>query len=174
LGPGILLLRTKYIFLRNKPVDLAAFLGVSFPTGNADNFAGTGTYQLQPTLILSRVFADRFEPLLNLGVNINANDVSRSSFRWAVGGSAQVVGPFTAVLVFLGVNEFSAQSDPIEAPFFFQIERNDLYDASIGFRYLFWETGIISTNFIVPLNNQGVRTEFIPTVEAEYAFSSPW
>jgi len=174
-GAGDLLLRTKYIFLRDKPVDLAAFLGVSFPTGNADNFAGTGTYQLQPTLILSRVIADRFEPLLNLGVNINANDVSRSSFRWAAGGSVQLAGPLTAVLVFLGVNEFSAQSDPIEAPFFFQIERNDLYDASIGFRYLFWETGVISANFIVPLNNsQGLRTEFIPTVEAEYAFSSPW
>ena len=174
-GAGDLLLRTKYTLLRDDPVGAAAFLAVSFPTGNPDNFAGTGTYQLQPTLVLSRVFADRFEPLLNLGVNINASDVSRSSFRWAAGCSAQVAGPLTAVLVFLGANEFSAQSEPIEAPFFFQIERNDLYDASIGFRYLFWETGVISANFIVPLNDsQGLRTEFIPTVEAEYAFSSPW
>jgi hypothetical protein len=171
---GDLLLRTKYIFLRDKPVNLAALLGVSFPTGNQDNFAGTGTYQVQPTLIASRVFADRFEPLLNLGVNIDANDVSRSSFRWAVGSSAQIYGPLNAVLVFLGNNEFSAQSDPIEAPFFFQIERNDLYDASIGFRYLFWETGVISANFIVPLNDQGLRADFIPTVEVEYAFSAPW
>jgi Putative MetA-pathway of phenol degradation len=169
-GAGDLLLRTKYIFLRDKPVDLAALLGVSFPTGNPDDFAGTGTYQVQPTLIASRVFADRFEPLLDLGVNINANDVDRSSFRWAVGGSAQIYGPLTGILVFLGDNEFSAQSEPIEAPFFFQIERNDLYDVSIGFRYLFLDSGVISANFIVPLNDQGLRTDFIPTVEAEYAF----
>jgi hypothetical protein len=164
------LLRTKYTFLRDTPVDLAALVGVSFPTGNPDDFAGTGTYQVQPTLIASRVFADRFEPPLNLGVNINANDVDRSSFRWAVGGSAQIYGPLSGILVFLGDNEFSAQSEPIEAPFFFQIERNDLYDASIGFRYLCLDIGVISANFIVPLNDQGLRTDFIPTVEVEYAF----
>jgi hypothetical protein len=173
-GVGDLLLRSKYIFLRQKPVDFAALLGVSFPTGNADNFAGTGTYQVQPTLILSRVFEERFEPLLNLGVNINANNVDRSSFRWAVGGSAQIYGPLSGALVFLGVNEFSALSEPIEAPFFFQIERNDLYDASIGFRYLFLESGVVSANFLVPLNDQGVRADFIPTVEVEYTFSAPW
>jgi len=173
-GVGDLLLRTKYIFLRDKPIDVAALLGVSFPTGNQDNFAGTGTYQVQPTLILSHVFEDEFEPLLNVGFNINANDVSRSSFRWAVGASGHIIGGLTGVMVFLGNHEFSAQSDPIEAPFFFQIEQNDLYDMSIGFRYLFLETGVISANFIVPLNEQGLRADFIPTVEVEYAFSAPW
>ncbi len=172
-GVGDLLLRGKYVLVR-EPVDLAAGLGVSFPTGNDDNFAGTGTYRVQPTLILSRVFADRFEPLLNIGVDINANDVGRSAFRWAVGGSAQIYGPLTGVLVFLGVNEFSAQSDPIEPPFFFQIERNDIYDVSVGFRCLFLESGVISANFIVPLNDDGLRTDFIPTVEVEYVFSAPW
>jgi hypothetical protein len=173
-GVGDLLLRTKYNFLRSTYVDLAALLAVSFPSGDSDNFAGTGTYLVQPSLILSRVIADRFEPLLNLGVIFDAEDVDRSSFRWAAGGSAQIYGPLTASLVFLGVNEFDAQSDPIEAPFFFQIERNDLYDVSAGLRCLFLESGVISTNFIVPLNDQGLRTDFIPTVQVEYAFSAPW
>jgi len=174
VGVGDLLLRGKWMLLREQPIDLAVGLGVSFPTGNQDDFAGTGTYQLRPALILSRALADRFEPLLNLGVNINANDVDRSAFTWAVGGSARLFGPLTGILVFLGRNEFSAQSDPIEAPFFFQIQRNDIYDASIGFRYLFLESGVISANFIVPLNNEGLRTDFIPTVEVEYSFSAPW
>src|SRR5262249_34489462 len=129
-GVGDLLLRTKYIFLRDKPVDVAALLGLSFPTGNEDNFAGTGTYQVQPTLIFSHIFQDEFEPLLNVGFNINANDVSRSSFRWAAGASGHIYGGLTGVMVFLGNHEFSAQSDPIEAPFFFQNEQNDLYDMS--------------------------------------------
>jgi hypothetical protein len=169
-GFGDLLLRGKYAFLRSQWVDLAAGLGVSFPTGNADDLHGTGTYRVEPALIASKVVAERFEPLLNLGVGINANDVSRSVFNWAVGGTAQVYGPLTGALVFLGRNEFNAQSDPISAPFFFQIERNDIYDISMGMRLLFAESGVISGNVIVPLNNDGLRANAIPTIEVQYAF----
>jgi hypothetical protein len=123
---------------------------------------------------MSHVFAERFEPLLDLGVDINADDAERSAFHWAIGGSAQIYGPLTGNLVFLGVNEFKAQADPIETPFFFQIERNDLFDVSVGLRYLFLESGVVSVNFIVPLNDQGLRADFIPTVQVEYAFSAPW
>jgi hypothetical protein len=173
-GVGDLLLRSKYVLLRERPVDLAAALGVSFPTGNDDNFAGTGTYRVQPTLIVSRVLLERVEPILNLGVDLNADDVDRSVFRWAVGGSMRPIGNLTASLLFLGRNEFAAQSERIDPPFFFQIERNDIYDVSFGIRYLFLDTGVISTNFIVPLNDDGLRPNFIPTVQVEYAFSAPW
>ena len=174
VGFGDLLLRLKYIILRDKPVDLAAGLGVSFPSGNPDNFQGTGTYQLLPGLVVSKVIAERFEPLLNLVADLNANDISRSSFRWAVGSTAQVYGPLTAAAVFLGRNEFNALSDPIEAPFFFQINRNDYYDFSFGLRCLFGESGVVSANVIVPLNRDGLRADYIPTIQAEYAFTAPW
>jgi hypothetical protein len=174
VGFGDLLLRFKYILLRDKPVDLAAGLGVSFPSGNPDNFQGTGTYQVQPALIVSKVIAERFEPLLNLAVNLNANNVSRSSFRWAVGSTATLYGPLTAAAVFLGNNEFNAQTDPIEAPFFFQINRNDYYNFSFGLRCLFAETGVVSANVIVPLNRDGLRADYIPTLGVEYAFTAPW
>ena len=55
-----------------------------------------------------------------------------------------------------------------------RISESNVVTAEIRFRYLFWETGVISANFIVPLNDQGLRTDFIPTVEVEYAFSAPW
>jgi hypothetical protein len=174
VGFGDLLLRFKYILLRDKPIDLAAGLGVSFPSGNPDNFQGTGTYQLLPGLILSKVIADRFEPLLDLIADLNANDISRSSFRWAVGSTAQVYGPVTAAAVFLGRNEFNPQADQIEAPFFFQINRNDYYDFSFGLRCLFGESGVVSANVIVPLNRDGLRADYIPTIQAEYAFTAPW
>jgi hypothetical protein len=174
VGFGDLLLRMKYVILRDKPVDLAAGLGVSFPSGDPDNFQGTGNYQVQPELVVSKVIAERFEPLLNLGVNINADDVSRSSFRWAIGGTGLVYGPITAAAVFLGNNEFNAQTDPISAPFFFQINRNDYYNFSFGLRCLFAETGVISANVIVPLNRDGLRADYIPTIQAEYAFNGPW
>ncbi len=173
-GFGDVLLRGKYVVRRGEPCDLALGLGVSFPSGDRDDFHGTGTYRVQPSLILSRVFADRVEPLFNAGVDINADDVDRSIVRWAAGVTAQVVGPLSGAAVFLGRHELAAQSDRIAAPFFFQIERNDIYDASIGLRLLFAESGVISANAIVPLNRDGLRADIIPTIEAEYAFSAPW
>ena len=43
-----------------------------------------------------------------------------------------------------------------------------------GFRCRFAETGFVSANFIVPLNQQGLRADLIPTIEVEYAFAAPW
>ena len=169
-GVGDLLLRGKYVLTRNLPVDLAAQLGASFPTGDEDDFQGTGTYRMQPALIMSKVLAERFEPLLNLGLDINANHGDRSSFRWVVGSTAHLVRNLHGALVFLGRNEFSAQSNEIEPPFFLQIERNDIYNVSIGLRYLFAGSAAVSANVIVPLNDQGLRADAIPTFAMEYAW----
>ena len=174
VGAGDLLLRAKYAFHRGEPVDIAAGLGLSLPSGNPDNLMGSGTTRVQPTLILSRVFLDRIEPLLNLGFDLNCNDVGSSIFRWAAGATAQVVGPLTGAVVFLGRNELGAQTDPIEAPFFLQIERNDIYDFSIGFRYLIRDALVVAANVLVPLNDDGLRADAIPTLQVEYAFGAPW
>jgi outer membrane putative beta-barrel porin/alpha-amylase len=173
-GVGDLLLRTKYVLLRETPFDLAAFLGVSFPTGSDGDLHGTGTFRVRPTLVLSRVFADRVEPLVNVGVDIDADDVDRSVFQWAAGATARVYGPLTAVAVFLGATQFNPPADAIQQPFFFQIERADIFDVSLGLRLLFADSGVISAGALVPLNNSGLRADVIPTVEVEYAFTTPW
>ena len=170
VGIGDLLLRAKYVLLRSEWVDVAAGLGLSLPTGDQDNLQGTGTTRLQPTLVLSHVFAGRFEPLLDVGIDYDTNDVSRSVVRWAVGGTYQVLEPLSVSVVFLGRNELAAQSDPIPTPFFFQVERNDIYDASVGIRWRFADSGFVSLNALVPLNEDGLRAEAIPTLEASYAF----
>jgi len=169
-GVGDLLLRAKYVALRQNPVDLALGLGVSFPTGNEDNFQGTGTYRVQPSLFASRTFVERIQPLLNLGVDINCDDVDASAFRWAVGATGQIITPLSAAIVFLGRNEFGKQTDSIDNPFFLQIERNDIYDFSIGLRWMAIESAVLSVNFIVPMNDDGFRADFIPTLSAEYTF----
>lgn len=174
VGVGDLLLRTKYVFLRERPLDFAAFLGVSVPTGNEDDFQGTGTTRVQPSLVLSRVFDERVELLANLGADINANDVERSVLRWAAGFTGQVFAPLTLAVVFLGRHELDEQTDPIDAPFFFQVERNDLVDVSVGLRWLFTENWVASANALMPLTDQGLRAAVIPTVQLEYGFRAPW
>lgn len=167
---GDLLLRGKYVMLRDSMVDVAAGLAVSFPSGNPDDFHGSGDYRVEPSLILSRVLGGRFEPLLNLGMVFNADDVDRSVFRWGIGSTGVIAGGLNGALVFFGRHELGQQSDSISAPFFFQIERNDIYDASIGLRYLIGESSVISANVIVPLNEEGLRADVIPTLAAEYTF----
>lgn len=171
-GIGDILLRSKYVLLRERPVDLAVTLGLAFPSGDERDLQGTGTMRVQPAIVVSRIFLDRFQPLFNAGVDINANDAQRSIVRWAAGATAQVVGPLTASAVFLGRHELDEQTDKIDAPFFFQIERNDIFDVALGLRFLFLESGVLSINALVPLNDDGLRSDVVPTVEVQYAFAT--
>src|SRR5437016_3933298 len=166
---GDLLLRTKWVPLRSDWVDIATQLGLGLPTGSQNNFQGTGTTRLKPTLIFSHVYG-RFEPLVNVDMDLNTNDVGRSVVGWAAGGTAQVSTRLSVSVVFLGRHELAPLTEPIATPFFFQIERSDQYSASLGYRWRFATSGFVSANAIVPLNDQGLQAAVIPTLELEYAF----
>ena len=169
VGIGDLLLRAKWVPLRSEWVDVATQLGLSVPTGSQNNFQGTGTTRLQPTLIFSHLYG-RFEPLLNVAIDLNTNDVGRSVVGWAAGGTAQIIDPLNLSVVFLGRHELAPLTEPIATPFFFQIERSDQYNASVGSRWRFATSGFVTLNAIVPLNQQGLQAAVIPTLELEYAF----
>jgi hypothetical protein len=110
------------------------------------------------------------ELLANAGVDLDADDVDRSILRWAAGGTLSIVEPLAAAVVFLGRHELGIQSERIRFPFFFQIERSDVVDASVGLRWRFAEAGVVSANALVPVNRDGLRADVIPTVQVEYAF----
>jgi hypothetical protein len=169
-GVGDVLLRTKYVLRRGAPADLAVGLGLSLPSGRAEDFQGTGTTRVQPLLIASRRLGHRLELLANAGADLNADDVDRSILRWAAGGTATIVGPVAAAVVFLGRHELGVQTERIRFPFFFQVERNDIYDVSLGLRWRFTETGTMSASGLLPLNRDGLRADAIPSVQVEWAF----
>src|SRR5437763_8088876 len=169
VGIGDLLLRAKWVPLRSEWVDVATQLGLSVPTGSQNNFQGTGTTRLVPTLILSHVYG-RFEPLVNVDMDLNTNDVGRSVVGWAAGGTAQIIDPLNLSVVFLGRHELAPLTEPLATPFFFQIERSDQYNASVGSRWRFATSGFVSLNAIVPLNQPALQAAVIPTLELEYAF----
>lgn len=84
-GVGDVLLRAKYLIHDGAPVDVAAGLDLALPSGNEDDFQGGGATRVQPALILSRLFTERYEAFLNLGFECNADDVSRSVAAWSGG-----------------------------------------------------------------------------------------
>jgi hypothetical protein len=170
VGVGDLLLRAKYVVWRGEPVDVAAGLGLSLPTGSADDFQGAGTTRVEPGLIASRVVGTWLELLANAGIALDAKDVGRSVVQWAIGGTLMPVEQVAVPIVFLGRDELGAPAEPIANPFFFQIERSDTVDASVGIRWRFADTAVLSANALVPLNRQGLRADFIPTLEVEGTF----
>jgi len=169
-GVGDLLLRAKYVLWRGDPADVAAGLALSLPTGRADDFQGAGTTRVEPGLIASRVFGAWLELLANVGIALDAEDVGRSVVQWAIGGTVMPIEQVAIPIVFLGRDELGAPAEPIANPFFFQIERSDIFDASVGIRWRFAEAAVVSGNALVPLNRQGLRADVIPTLEIEYAF----
>ena len=170
-GVGDLLLRAKYVVRRGAPADVALGLGLSLPTGSADDFQGTGTTRVLPGVIASRVLGNRVELLANVGMELDASDVDRSAVRWALGGTISIVERLAAPIVFLGRHELSAPADPIPVPFFFQIERSDAVDASVGLRWHFVEAALLSANALVPLTrSSGLRADVVPTVSVEWRF----
>jgi hypothetical protein len=170
-GVGDLLLRAKYQLWRGAPADVAAGLGLSLPSGDMDDFQGAGTTRVLPGLIVSRtLLRGRLELLANAGMDLHTDDVDRSVVRWAAGGTVMLLDRLGMPVVFLGAHELDAPADPIELPFFFQIERSDRYDASVGLRWRFGEAGVVSANALVPLNCEGLRVDVIPTVGVEYNF----
>src|SRR5262245_19044354 len=169
-GIGDLLLRAKYIVHRGAPVDVALGLGLSLPTGSADDFQGTGTTRVLPGVIASRVLGNRIELFANAGMELDASDVGRSAVRWAHGGTISVVDWLAVPLAFLGRHELNSPADPIRVPFSFQIERSDAVDASVGLRWRFLETALLSANALVPPNRSGLRANVVPTVNVEWRF----
>jgi hypothetical protein len=45
-----------------------------------------------------------------------------------------------------------------------------MFDAAVGMRWRFAETGVLSANALLPLNRDGLRADVIPAVQIEYAF----
>ena len=199
-GVGDLILRAKYNFWREESGGAAFGLNLLLPSGDKDNLQGTGETHVAPFLIGSQVMYDRFEPHINLGIDFNANDVDRSSFVYVAGATLQVWQPLALMVDVIGRSEFnglqvdktklaadglllnkpvdqctealpcSGQATKVSIfPENFA-QRNDIVNFAFGLRYTLGESGSIYFGGVVPLNNDGFRSDFIPSGGIEYTF----
>lgn len=105
-GVGDMLLRMKYLLWRSELGGVALGLTLQLPSGDVKNFHGADETHLSSFVYVSQVLWKRFEPHLNMGVDWNADDVDRSSFRYAVGASLLIGSKLGVVVDFLGHHEF--------------------------------------------------------------------
>jgi hypothetical protein len=105
-GVGDIMLRGKYHLWQSELGGAALGLNLQLPSGEVRDFHGTDETHLSTFLYLSEVLWERFEPHLNVGVDFNADNVDRSSFLYAVGGSLLVGTRLGLIVDFIGRSEF--------------------------------------------------------------------
>ena len=192
LGPGDLFLRGKYRLLHRAWGDLAAGLVVRMPTGNQDNFQGTGTWEPAPYLYAATASRSvgrgvSLQAYANGGVELDADDVDRSAGRFGLGLDCTVRERFTAAVAMLGREPFQgiapagffdvARVDPrtgrrFEAPLLgLERDRASAYDLSLGGRVDLWRDTVFGfVDIVLPINQDGFRSGVIPLLGIEAAF----
>ncbi len=184
-GIGDLLLRLKYQLPRLDWLRSAAALQLRLPSGNEDDFQGTGSFEASPFIFASTVLWDRVEPHVNAGIDLRADDVARSQARYGVGVDVDVHRRVGLALGFLGRSEFEGTADPEETSFLhltsagvqerpllgLDFDRKDFFDVSFGVRGVLFGNVMMFANVIRALNDDGLRNDsVIPAFGVEGTF----
>jgi hypothetical protein len=185
VGVGDVLLRAKYQLPRWEALRSAVGLQLRLPSGDEDDFQGTGTFEASPFLALATVFWDRVEPHAAFALDLNADDVERSQGRYQVGIDGDITRRLGASVAFLGRSEFKRSSPAGETSFLhltpaglrqepllgLEFDRKDYFDLSFGLRAVVWRQIMVFANGIYALNDDGLRSSsIIPTVGVEGTF----
>jgi hypothetical protein len=185
-GVGDVLLRLKYQLPRADWLRSAAGLQLRLPSGNEDDFQGTGSFEASPFFYASTLVWSRVEPHANVGIDLRADDVERSQARYGVGVDVDVTRRVGLALGFLGRSEFSDSASPEETSFLHRTStgvveprpllgldfgRKDFVDVSFGVRAVIVSNVLVFANVIRALNDDGLRNDtVIPTVGVEGTF----
>lgn len=192
-GVGDLQLRTKYHLLDTEGVDLAAGLAARFPTGDEDDFQGLGDYTLTPGLAFSFEHG-RLEGHASSGVEINFDDSDRSRIRYGAGVALQIIDELALLVDVVGSSSLKTDRISVTARQFVNVSGNpeaipseegidipdfrrfnrtfstDIVDLAVGFKANFYGSMVGFFNVFIPLTDDGIRADFIPTAGIEMSF----
>ena len=177
-GVGDLLLRAKYQLPRHGWLRSALGLQLRLPSGDEDNFQGTGSFEASPFFYASTVLWSRVEPHASLGIDLRADDVERSQGRYGFGVDVDITRRLGFALGFLGRSEFNRSSPASETEFGhlvnpatslveprpllgIEFDRKDYFDLSFGVRVVVWRQIMLFANGIYALNDDGLRNDSV-------------
>jgi len=168
LGIGDILLRTKYRLPSLFGLDMASALTLRLPSGNPDNFQGVGDVTLTPLFIAQRSFGPH-TVYANLGIEVDATDVSQTRGRYAVGATILLFQPLTLFSHIIGSSGFedtSFQTEGIRGV----VPRTDIIDSVVGLEFTITNQIVAHIAVIVPLNDDGLRANAVPAAGIETRF----
>ena len=184
-GVGDILLRAKYQLPQMDIFRQAAGLQLRLPSGDQNNFQGTGDFEASPFYYISTVLWGRVEPHANVGVDLRTDDVAQSEARYGIGVDGDATPTLGFALAFLGRSQFQGSASASDTAFLhltssgpalrpllgIDFGRKDFFDLSFGGRWVVWRQIMVFANGIYALNDQGLRNDtIIPTVGFEGTF----
>ena len=189
-GLGDMALRVKYNLLRRWDVDVAALFEIRLPTGDTKNFLGAGKTNMKFVYIMSKRLGD-FTPHLNFSFDRRNAPFDSDEFELALGFDQKIasgvslaiemLGEFDlnhaeAIVLFPGavtiVDRFQNGANRRELDLSNIPERNNdnTLTAALGFRAAASERFLFLGNVLVPLNDGGLRSTFVPTLGFTMSF----
>lgn len=159
-GIGDIIFRLKYFWKETEWADVAFAADLKVPTGDKENLLGADSFTLTPFVILSKTMYDgRFNPHVNFGYEIFFDDDEFSQLKYLAGFDSRVTKQVSFALDIIGNNELSGDG-----------VGDDLWDVSAGLKFNPWRDLVFFANVQVPLNDEGLRADYVPSIGAEYSF----
>ena len=192
VGVGDIQLRTKYHLYGAGGFNLAGGLTLRVPSGDEDNFQGLGDPTVTPFFSLAQEYG-RFDFHASSGVEFNFDDSDRSRIRYAGGVTLTLIEQLALLVDVVGssglkqdrisqtVTQFvnsggSSEGTPTTVPTSTTVHdtlRTDIVDLNVGFKASPFGTQrsvVAFATVFIPLNNDGLRADFIPAVGVEVGF----
>ncbi|HEY3055619.1 MAG TPA: transporter [Thermoanaerobaculia bacterium] len=165
IGIGDVVARGKMrIGSKTMPFDAAVLADVSLPTGDKENFLGTGEVRTKLSLVASKAIRS-LTPHVNLGYEANWGESNLNAIDYRVGSEYAPRDTLTISGEVLGVVR------PNAAKFFTTtalegqslIGRSEI-DGAIGGKWQMSKNRALLFNLLVPMNDRGIRASSVVTV----------
>ena len=158
IGIGDIIARVKYQFpVKGFPFNTAFLTDITVPTGDVENFLGTGDTRVRGTLIGSAT-GKRFSPHLNLGYEWNTGTNALSNFDYRGGLEVMATPRLTVIGDIIGAVFPSAQDEfQARALSGQQLIGRSVIDGSLGVKWALGSRSLFVVNLLMPLNDEGIR-----------------
>lgn len=191
-GVGDIAFRAKYNFVRDAAVDFSGLVEYRLATGDEENFLGVGDPSVKIQLIGSAIKGN-FAPHVNLAYEYRGSDLDRNEIELFVGYDQKISDQLTLAVDFLGEFEIGDQIDELNFPDAQEIQvdignpgnpwireiaptnipnrdSDNILNASFGLKISPRENLVMLANTFVPLNDGGLRSDFVSTFGFEFSF----
>jgi len=181
-GVGDMAVRVKVNVTQSERTGFALLGDARFPTGSAADLLGSGHFSARGLGILSARFGP-FAPHANIGYLLRSSDSLNSAVLVTVGFD-HLMAPWATMAADL-VSELQVGESKVklpgtvtyDVPFHRTVEptnipnqRDDIINASFGFKFLTGSGITIVTNTMWPLNRGGLRSNVVWTAGLDYNF----
>lgn len=165
IGIGDVVARAKMRFgPKSSIVDTAALADVSLPTGDKENFLGTGEVRVKITFVASTTIRN-IVPHVNVGYEANVGESKLNAVDYRLGSELVVRPNITLTGDILGVLRPSAstlfRTTALQGQSL--IGRSEI-DGALGGKWQLSTSRAFLFNVLVPMNSRGVRASSVLTV----------